>query len=87
MEQSAKLNGFKPRSYGDIVAIASLLTMLVAVIAWGLKLEDELNQVRDRLVVVQGQVGQGILPRAEERILSLRRDVDDLTDELDEHVH
>ena len=87
MDQTAKLNGYKPRSYGDLVAVATLLAMLVSVVAWGLKLEDELNQVRDRVTMVQSQVGQGILPRAEERIESLRRDVDDLAHELDDHDH
>jgi hypothetical protein len=72
-DKSAKLNGFKPRSYGDIVAVATILTLLVSVVAWGLKLEGELNDVRGEVMELKGQVGNGILPRAEERIRSLER--------------
>ena len=84
-ENSAKLNGYRPRSYGDLVAVATLLAMLVSVVAWGLKLEGELNEVRNQLMRTQSQVGEGILPRAEERIESLRRDLAYLADEFKEH--
>ena len=84
-EHTAKLNGYRPRSYGDLVAVATLLAMLVSVVAWGLKLEGELNEVRNQLMRVQAQVGEGILPRAEERIESLRRDIADLSKDLSKH--
>ena len=80
-DSSARLNGFKPRSYGDLVAIAALLTMFVSAVAWGLKLEGELNAVRDEVFTLKGQVGNGILPRAEERIRSMERRVE----QLEEH--
>jgi len=70
-DHSGKLNGYRPRSYGDIVAIAMLLTMFVSVVAWGLKLEGELNAVRNQQMLILQQVGNGILPRAEERIDAL----------------
>ena len=79
-DNSAKLNGYKPRSYGDIVAVATLLAMLMSVVVWGIKLESELNTVRDDLTQVQKQVGQGILPRAEERIRALEHDLDEHLD-------
>ena len=85
LHRTAKLNGYRPRSYGDLVAVATLLAMLVSVVAWGLKLEGELNQVRNDLAEVQGQVGNGILPRAEERIESLRRDLTYLANEYEKH--
>lgn len=78
MEQSGKLNGYKPRSYGDIIAIATLLTLFVSVVAWGLKLEGELNAVRDQVSDLRGQVGNGILPRAEERIDALEKRLEKL---------
>ena len=85
LERTSKLNGYRPRSYGDLVAVATLLAMLVSVVAWGLKLEGELNQVRNQLMRTQTQVGQGILPRAEERIESLRRDLSYLATEFEKH--
>ena len=72
MEKTLKTNGLKVRSYGDIVAVATLLAMLLSVVAWGLKLEGELNTLRDthggRISALEGRVADGILPRAEERI-------------------
>ena len=85
LQPTAHLNGYRPRSYGDLVAVATLLAMLVSVVGWGLKLEGELNDVRNDLVRVQGQVGHGILPRAEERIESLRRDLTYLAKEYEKH--
>ena len=82
VEASGKLNGFKPRSYGDIVAVAALLTMFISVVAWGLKLEGELNQVRNQVMILTAQVSRGILPRAEERIRALERELDDLKEQV-----
>jgi hypothetical protein len=86
-DNSARLNGYKPRSYGDIVAVATLLAMLMSVVVWGIKLEGELNEVRNDLIRVQAQVGQGILPRAEERIRHLENDLEDhLENALEDHL-
>lgn len=62
------LNGYKIRSYGDLLAVALLISLLLSVVAWGLKLEGELNDVRNDVNAVQARVADGILPRAEERI-------------------
>jgi len=80
-----KLNGYRPRSYGDLVAIAVLISMLVSVVAWGLKLEEELNTVRNELFQIRMQVGNGILPRSEERINVLFKEVDELHEDFDDH--
>jgi len=85
MEKKAALNGFKPRSYGDLVAIASLLAMFMSVVAWGLKLESRNDHLRDEIISIRTQIGSGILPRAEERINQLQRRVDELGDDFDEH--
>lgn len=77
LEHTGRLNGYKPRSYGDIVAISTLLAMLISVVAWGLKLEGELNAIRDDLTEIKAAVGDGILPRAEERIRYLEAELDD----------
>ena len=85
LETSLKPNGFKPKSYGDIVAIASLLAMLMSTVAWGLKLEGELNAVRADLNDLKVEVAKGILPRAEERIRTLEDRVKELHDDFDDH--
>jgi hypothetical protein len=86
MDHSTKLNGYKPRSWGDLAAIALLMTMLLSTVAWGLKLESELNSVRDRVGNLRAEVGQGILPRAEERIQDLEREHTELSAEFDAFV-
>jgi hypothetical protein len=85
VEKTGQLNGFKPKSYGDIVAIASLFAMFMSVVAWGLKLEERNDQLREDIVSIRSQIGNGILPRAEERINQLQRRVDELGDDFDEH--
>lgn len=90
------LNGYKVRSWGDLMAIATLLALFVGVLAWGLKLESELNEVRSnhnaRLTNLEARVANGILPRAEERINSqggtIRRHearLDRLENKVDDH--
>ena len=63
--------------------------MLLSVVLWGLKLEQELNNLRDnygnRLANLEARVADGILPRAEERIESLRRDLTYLAVEFQKH--
>ena len=85
MEKTGQLNGFKPRSYGDVVAIAALTSMFLSVVMWGLKLEAKLEVVQKEVAVLQAQVGNGILPRAEERVNQLQRRVNELGDDFDEH--
>lgn len=76
-------SGLRVKSWGDVVAVSTLLAMLLAVIMWGLKLESELNVERQinttqaaEIAELKAQVGNGILPRAEERITSLERRMD-----------
>ena len=70
--EGKSLNGYKIRSWGDLIAVATLLAMLLSVVLWGLKVEGELNTMRDnhgnRLAALESRVADGILPRAEERI-------------------
>lgn len=84
-DKSAALNGYKIRSYGDLVAVATLLAMLLATVAWGLKLESRLDVVRDDLIMINRQLGTGILPRAEERIEAVNRELEDIRRELTQH--
>ena len=85
MEKTSQLNGFKPRSYGDVVAIAALTSMFLSVVMWGLKLEAKLEVVQKEVGVLQAQVGNGILPRSEERLSQVQRRLVELGDDFDEH--
>ena len=85
-EPKIKINGngsFAVRSWGDVVAVATLLAMLMACVLWGLKLESELNRVRDDLSLAELQIAAGVLPRAEERIERLDTDVERLRKRID----
>ena len=44
-----KSTGLQVRGYGDLVAIATLLAMLMSVVAWGLKLEDRIYHLEQHL--------------------------------------
>ena len=85
MDSSPRLNGFKPKSYGDLVAIASLMSMFMSVVLWGLKLEARNDSLRTEIFDLKSQVGNGILPRAEERIVALERRVQLVERHLDAH--
>ena len=76
VEPTFKPNGLKPQSWGDILAIATLLAMFIGVLAWGLKLEGELNVVRDRQIEILQSINAGILPRADERIEAIHERLD-----------
>lgn len=79
-----KENGLKVRSWSDVTAVATLLAMFLAVVAWGLKLETELNSLRDQYIQLRNDQKQtelevkvhekaGAHVRADERIGSLER--------------
>ena len=85
--KQAKTNGFALRSLHDVALLVSILapilTVLVGVILWGLKLEDELNTERLRIdqanrniAELRQRIAPGILPRAEERIRALESALD-----------
>lgn len=84
------LNGYKIRSWGDLVAVATLLAMLLATVAWGLKLETELNELRSnhglRIANLEARVADGILPRSDERIKAQGRRLDSLERAVDSHA-
>ena len=79
--KSNEKNGYRIRGWSDVVAVAGLLSLLLGVIAWGLKLEGELNEVRNDVTELREQVGNGILPRAEERIEHLEKELDEHKDD------
>ena len=84
-------NGFAIRGWGGLASFAAVvsvfLALFIGVLQWGLKLEEEINAERaevrhleQRIAQLEQKVGNGILPRAEERIEALRRDLDEHED-------
>jgi len=85
LEKTIKTNGFKPRSWGDLAALAAVITpilvMCVAVILWGLKLESELNAERNARIHLErrvsdnkGKIDQGILGIARTEIDNIKKE-------------
>jgi hypothetical protein len=75
-------NNFKVRNWSDVASLAAIVVFIISGLVWFMKLEariDEHNRlhaadikdIRDDLKEIQRQVGNGILPRAEERIRHL----------------
>ena len=87
MEHSIKPNGFKPKSYGDLVAIASLMAMFMSVVMWGLKLEARNDFLHEQISEIKVQISNGILPRAEERLHDVEDDVDKILKHIAGHEH
>lgn len=79
MGESAKRFGIS--SWADVGSLAGLVLIGVGVISWGLKLESRIDAKDRRLDALEAQVGNGILPRAEERISDLERRINRLEDE------
>lgn len=73
------------RKVSDLVALATIMSMLLSVVAWGLKLEGELNTLRVEVSDLKVQIAAGILPRAEERIDWIENRVKELGDDFDDH--
>ena len=67
---------FGLHSWSDVTSLGSLILLGIGVIAWGLKLEARIDAQDRRIDTLEAQVGNGILPRAEERIHALERRMD-----------
>ena len=51
-----RTNGYTPRSWGDLLAVATICSMLLAVVAWGLKLEGRLEAIRQHQMELTREV-------------------------------
>ena len=85
MGESPKRFGIS--SWSDVAALGSLLLLGIGYLNWNLKLESEINEqraqqvrfeaeMRREITELKKQVGNGILPRAEERIKAIERRLD-----------
>jgi hypothetical protein len=83
LEKTIHTNGFKPRSWGDLAALAAIVTpilaLCMALVLWGLKLEQELNDERNARVHLErrvsdnkGKIDQGILGIARTEIDNIK---------------
>lgn len=61
-DKSRQLNGYKVRSWGDLAAVVTtisvMLAMLISTVLWGLKLETELNEERNARVALEYRVSR-----------------------------
>jgi hypothetical protein len=84
-DRSKKLNGYKVRSWGDLAAVVTtisvMLAMLISTVLWGLKLESELNVERNARISLERKVARnstkidsGILDVARSEINDIRQD-------------
>lgn len=63
--------GLKIRSFGDIYHAMSIAVVMIAGVAWGLKLEARIEAAQRDQTEIRAQLSKGILPLAEERLNSL----------------
>lgn len=68
LDQRLASPGLKVRTFGDLQAALSIAIVLLAGIAWGLKLESRLEDVLKQTQDLQVRVSRGILPLTEERL-------------------
>lgn len=78
---SEQRSRFGLNSWSDVGALSGLILLGFGVIAWGLKLEGKMDAQDRRIDQLEMQVGNGILPRAEERIRSLEQRLERHEDE------
>jgi hypothetical protein len=62
---------FKLRTFSDIQAFISIVIVMVAGLAWGLKLDNRIEDVSRQTNECRVTLAKGILPVAEERLIAL----------------
>jgi cob(I)alamin adenosyltransferase len=76
VESKLKEPGLRIRSFGDIYHAMSIAVVMIAGVAWGLKLEAKIDMVQKELMSMQLLINKGILPITEERVNSLTARLD-----------
>jgi hypothetical protein len=77
-------NGFSIRSWSDLSSVILFVSFIVSGLVWGMKLEERQDIIREELLEIRAEIGRGILPRADERIIELQRRIEELEEELEE---
>jgi hypothetical protein len=83
MTNNGMTNGFSIKSWSDLGSVLLLITFIVSGLAWGLKLEDRLDNIMEDVVTIRLELSPGVLPRAEERIAGLLRRIEKLEDQAE----
>lgn len=65
-------------SWSDVISLVTLLSILVGAVAGWFKLQSDIQRIELRQIEHTRQLGNGILPRAEERLLSIDKRVEAL---------
>ena len=80
---------FRVKRWSDVVAIATLLVMAIAGLAWGLKLEGRIDQtgataalLLDRVARTETAISAGTLPLTAQRLSEQQRRIDDLESQV-----
>jgi hypothetical protein len=68
--------GLKIKTFSDVNAALSIAVVMIGGIAWGLKLESRIDVATRETVELRTVVARGILPVAEERLVSLTARLD-----------
>jgi hypothetical protein len=76
VEVKLKEPGLRIRSFGDIYHAMSIAVVMIAGVAWGLKLEAKIEMTQKELTSMQLLINKGILPITEERLSSLTTRMD-----------
>ena len=82
LEHTGHLNGYKPRSFGDVLLAA---TFIISGLVWGIKLEINQDAMERDIQRVEVEVAKGVLPRADERLRAIEARLIELGDDFDEH--
>jgi hypothetical protein len=62
---------FRLRTFSDIQAFISIVVIMIAGLAWGLKLDNRIEDVSRQTNECRVSLAKGILPVAEERLIAL----------------
>lgn len=67
---------FKLRTLSDLQALLSLAVVLIGGIVWGSRLESKIEKAAEEQQSIRSVIARGILPVAEERLISLTARLD-----------
>jgi hypothetical protein len=72
----AEPGGLKIKTFSDVNAALSIAVVMLGGIAWGLKLESRIDAATKEIIDIRTMISRGILPVAEERLVSLTARLD-----------
>jgi hypothetical protein len=75
-QKMAEPGGLKIKTFSDVNAALSIAVVMLGGIAWGLKLESRIDAATKEIIDIRTMISRGILPVAEERLVSLTARLD-----------